>query len=121
MMKKILVIDDEKSTLSMCRLFFGAYGYQVFTAENAEIGLEIFEREKPPIVMTDIKMPGPDGFSLLKKIKEIAPETGVIVVTGHGDKELADKAYELKASAFLNKPLNTDEIEAALKKAEKKL
>jgi YesN/AraC family two-component response regulator len=120
-MKKILVIDDEKSTLSMCRLFFGAYGYQVFTAENAEIGLDIFNKEKPPIVMTDIKMPGPDGFSLLKRIKEIAPETEVIVITGHGDKELAEKAFELDASAFLSKPLNTEEIELALKRAEQKI
>jgi len=120
-MKKILIIDDEKSTLSMCRLFFGAYGYEVLTAENAGDGLEIFKKERPRIVMTDIKMPGPDGFSVLREIKALAPETEVIVVTGHGDEELAKKAYELEASAFLSKPLNTDEIEAALKRAGEKI
>ena len=120
-MKKILVIDDEQATLSMCRLFLGAYGYEVFTAQDVESGLEIFQQERPTIVLTDIKMPGPDGFSLLERIKVIAPQTEVIVVTGHGDKGLAEKAFELGASDFLHKPLNTDEIESALKRAEKKM
>lgn len=120
-MKKILVIDDEQPTLYMCRLFLGTYGYEVLTADNAEDGFALFEKERPPIVLTDIKMPGPDGLSLLKRIKETAPETEVIVVTGHGDKDLAGKAEALDASGFLSKPLQTEEIEAALKRAEERL
>lgn len=120
-MKKILVVDDEKPTLSMCRLFLGSYGYEVFTAEDVESGFEIFERERPPIVLTDIKMPGPDGFSLLERIKAVAPETEVILVTGHGDKGLAETAVALGASDFISKPMNRNEIESALKRAEKKI
>ncbi len=120
-MKKILVIDDETSTLSMSKLLLGVYGYTVFTAENEATGLEIFKQEKPPIVMTDIKMPGADGFSVLQKIKAIDSRTEVIVITGHGDKDLAKRAFALNASAFLHKPLQIAELEAALKDAEEKL
>ena len=120
-MKKILIIDDEKTTLQMMKFFLGACGYEVLTAENADSGLEIFEKELPPIFLTDIKMPGRDVFSILKMIKSIRPETEVMVVTGHGDKDLKKKAFDLEASEFFNKPLDTDALDAALKKIEKRL
>ena len=120
-MKKILVIDDEMTTLQMMKLFLGACGYEVLTAENADAGLEVFEKELPPIVLTDIKMPGRDVFSVLKMIKSIRPETEVMVVTGHGDKALRKKAFDLEAAEFFNKPLDTDALDAALKRIEKKI
>jgi len=83
-MDKILVIDDEKATLAMFRLFLEAYGYVVLTAENGTQGLEIFSKEKPDLVITDIKMPGIDGLTVLQRIKDIDPKAGVIVITGHG-------------------------------------
>lgn len=57
-MEKILVIDDEKPTLMMFRLTLAAYGYEVLTAENGQEGLEVFARERPSIVLTDIKKIG---------------------------------------------------------------
>ncbi len=120
-MKKILVIDDEMPTLQMLKLFLEACGYTVLMAESAAAGIEIFERETPPIVLTDIKMPGKDGFMILKKIKAIRPETEVIVITGHGDKDLAKRAFDLEASEFFNKPLDTEALEAALKRLENKV
>ncbi|MBT3257398.1 MAG: response regulator [Deltaproteobacteria bacterium] len=120
-MKKILIIDDEKTTLQMMKLFLGACGYEVLTAENAESGLEIFEKELPPIVLTDIKMPGRDVFSILKMIKALRPETEVMVVTGHGDKDLKKKAFDLEVAEFFNKPLDTEALDAALKKIEEKI
>lgn len=119
-MKKILVIDDEVPTLQMLKLFLEACGYIVLTAENADSGLKIFESEKPPIVLTDIKMPGKDGFSILKTIKEMRPETEVMVITGHGDKDLAKQAFDLNATEFFNKPLDTDALDAALTRLEEK-
>ena len=119
-MKKILVIDDEVPTLQMLKLFLEACGYEVLTAENADSGLEIFEREKPLIVLTDIKMPGKDGFAILKTIKEKRPQTEVIVITGHGDKDLAKQAFDLDATGFFNKPLDTDALDAALTRLEEK-
>ena len=120
-MKKILIIDDEVPTLTMLKLFLETSGYTVLTAENVEDGIEIFEREKPRIVLTDIKMPGKDGFTALSQIKAMDPEVEVIVITGHGDKDLANKALDLDASDFLNKPLDTDALDLALRKAEDRL
>jgi len=120
-MGKILVIDDEKPTLSMFRLFLDAYGYTVYTAENGTEGLAIFQKEKPEIVLTDIKMPGIDGLAVLQQIKEIDPNAAVIVITGHGDTALAEQAVALDAVDFINKPIKKEALEAALEKANKKL
>jgi len=120
-MRKILVIDDEKATLSMFRLFLDAYGYTVYTAENGTEGLAIFQKEKPEIVLTDIKMPGIDGLVVLQQIKEIEPNTAVIVITGHGDTALAEEAVNLDAVDFINKPIKKEALDAALEKAKKKL
>lgn len=120
-MKKILVIDDEVPTLDMLDLFLGACGYTVLLAENEAAGMALFEKERPGIVLTDIKMPGKDGLSILKRIKELSPATEVIVITGHGDRDLAERAFALEASDFLNKPLDTAALGEALKKAEERL
>lgn len=120
-MKKILVIDDERPTLTMFRLFLGVYGFDVLMAENGLEGIEIFEKERPPIVITDIKMPGIDGFEVLRRIKEMSPETDVIVVTGHGDMDLAIQALNLNATDFINKPIQKAALDAALSRAEERL
>jgi len=120
-MDTILVIDDEKPILSMFELFLGTYGYSVLTAENGEQGLDIFLRERPPIVLTDIKMPGMDGLEVLRRIKEISPMTEVIVITGHGDIDIAVKALNLNATDFINKPIEDNALDAALSRAQERL
>jgi YesN/AraC family two-component response regulator len=120
-MDKILIIDDEKPTLTMFRLTLSAYGYHVLTAENGNDGLAVFERERPPLVLTDIKMPGMDGIEVLRRIKEIEPKTEVIVITGHGDMDLAIKALNLDATDFLNKPIQRQGLEQALKRARERI
>ena len=120
-MTKILVIDDEKPTLSMFRLFLEAWGYIVLTAENGTEGVEIFRKEKPAIVITDIKMPGIDGLAVLQRILDIDPRALVIVITGHGDIDLAQRALEKKAVAFIHKPIKKEALDAALKKARERL
>lgn len=120
-MRKILVIDDEKPTLKMFRLFLIAYGYEVLIAEDGQTGLEIFKKESPDIVFTDIKMPGMDGIEVLRKIKETDPLTEVIVVTGHGDMDLAIQALNLGAADFINKPIAKIALDSALGRAEERI
>lgn len=96
-------------------------GYEVLTAEDGKRGLELFEKESPPIVLTDIKMPGMDGIEVLKRIKEISPETEVIVVTGHGDMDVAIQSLQLEASDFVTKPIVDEALTVALKRAKEKL
>jgi anti-anti-sigma factor len=120
-MDRILVIDDEKPTLTMFRLLLSAEGYTVLTAENGREGLAVFEREKPPLVVTDIKMPGMDGIEVLKRIKELDARTEVIVVTGHGDMDLAIQALNLDATDFINKPIQRHALEQALRRAKERI
>jgi len=120
-MTTILLIDDERPTLEMLSLFLGAYGYTPLTAETGEEGIEVFKQKRPEIVMTDIKMPGMDGIEVLKRIKAIDPATEVIVVTGHGDMDLAIQALNLSATDFINKPVQKETLEAALRRAQERL
>ncbi|MCK5658238.1 MAG: response regulator, partial [Deltaproteobacteria bacterium] len=82
---KILVIDDEASTRDLLKMSLESDGYTVFVAEDGPKGLEIFARELPSVVLTDIKMPGMDGIEVLRRVKEQSPDTEVIVITGHGE------------------------------------
>jgi len=119
--EKILVIDDEKATLKMFRLFLDVYGFDILTAESGEEGLEVFARERPDIVLTDIKMPGMDGIEVLQTIKKQAPATEVIVITGHGDMDLAIQALNLDAADFINKPIKRQSLEQGLARARERL
>ena len=118
---KILIIDDEKPTLQMPRLFLEACGYEVYAAENESQGMSQFKEIAPAVVLTDIKMPGKDRLVVLTEIKAIAPQAEVIVITGHGDKNPARQAKDLGASAFFNKPLDTDAMDRTIKKIEARL
>ncbi|MBZ4647937.1 MAG: anti-sigma-factor antagonist [Desulfomicrobiaceae bacterium] len=119
--EKILIIDDEKPTLKMFPLFLEVYGFAILTAESGEEGLEVFERERPEIVLTDIKMPGMDGIEVLREIKRRSPTTEVIVITGHGDMDLAIQALNLDAADFINKPIQRQSLEQALSRARERL
>ena len=118
---KILVIDDERPTLAMFKLFLAAYGYEVVTAESGEQGLEIFRSEAPDIVFTDIRMPGMDGLAVLQQIRDTGTSCQVIIITGHGDIERAMAALDLDASDFINKPVERAALNSALVRAEKRL
>jgi len=120
-MAKLLFIDDEESVRKVFSMSLRKEGYEVLTAENGEKGLEVFMRENPPIALVDIKMPGMDGIEVLKRIKEINPETEVIIITGHGDMDSAIKALKLDASDFLTKPVSDEALSVALKRAQKKI
>jgi PAS domain S-box-containing protein len=120
-MRKLLVIDDEASTRDLLKLSLESDGYTVFTAEDGPTGLEIFARENPSLVLTDIKMPGMDGIEVLRRVKERSPEVEVIVITGHGEMNLAIQALQLEASDFVNKPISDESLAVALRRAEEKI
>ena len=117
-MPKILIIDDEKPTLSMLSLLLeDAYGYEVLSAESGDEGLAMFEKEHPAIVFTDIKMPGTNGLEVHRRLKAVDPTVKVIVMTGHGDQNLSKKAMALGVTAFIHKPIEREALEDALMKA----
>jgi len=119
--KKILLVDDEQDLRDVLEISLLDFGYIVFTAENGKEALEIFKKENPLIVLTDIKMPEMGGIELLRKIKNYNPETEVIIITGHGDTDLAIKSLKYEAIDFIAKPISNDALEIALKRANDKI
>ena len=117
----ILLVDDEAGIRKVLGITLADAGYRVLTAENGEDGLKVFRQEHPPIVLTDIKMPGMDGIEFLKQIKAEEPNTEVIMITGHGDMELAIKSLKYEATDFVTKPINNDILEIALKRAHERI
>lgn len=121
MNKAILLVDDEEGIRKVLGIALEDAGYDVLTAENGSEGLRIFKEKRPPIVLTDIKMPEMDGIELLRKIKQESTDTEVIIITGHGDLELAIKSVKFEATDFVTKPINDDTLEIALKRAEERI
>ena len=121
MTRKILLVDDEEGIRKVLAIALADSGYEVFTAEGGKEAFDIFRKMQPPIVLTDIKMPGMDGIALLQKIKEESPDTEVIMITGHGDMELAIRSLKFDATDFITKPINHDALEIALKRANEKI
>ncbi len=120
-MTRVLLIDDEKVSVQVLSLSLRSDGYDVLTAFSGEEGLEIFDREFPDIVITDVKMPGMDGIEVLKNIKERSRNAEVIIITGHGDAENAIEALKYGASDFINKPVRDESLALALKRAGKNI
>jgi PAS domain S-box-containing protein len=119
-MDKLLLIDDEPDILRVLSMSLKADGYDVVSASNGTDGVAAFEKERPDIVITDIKMPGMDGIEVLRKIKALNADTEVIIITGHGDIENAIEALKHGASDFINKPVRDEALSIALRRAREK-
>ncbi len=121
MARKLLLVDDEHSIRKVLGLNLKDRGYAVFTAEDGQQAWNMFLAEFPQIVLADIKMPGMDGIQLLQKIKGHSPDTEVIMITGHGDMELAVQSLKNEACDFVTKPIDEQVLDIALSRAEEKL
>jgi len=117
----ILLVDDEADIREVLSLSLSDMGYEVYSAENGKEALRIFREVNPPIVLTDIKMPGIDGIELLCQIKKENPDTQVVMITGHGDMELAIKSLQHEAIDFITKPINVNALDIALKRVHDKI
>jgi len=101
----ILIIDDESAIRLSIAAFLEDNNFRIATAENGKEGLKIFFKEKPKIVITDLRMPVIDGFGVLKQVVDFSPETPVIILTGQGTMIDAIEAIKLGAWDFVTKPL----------------
>jgi len=106
----VLVVEDEPDLREILVYVLQDIGYNVFEAENGEVGLKVCQNEKIDAIISDIRMPKLDGVQLLKNMREKSPEIPVIfLVTGFADiKE--NEVYKLGANAFLNKPYDINEL-----------
>lgn len=114
---KILIIEDEKNMREILSMLLEGEGYMVVTAPDGTTGIEQLRKDIYDLVITDIKMPGCDGFDVLREAKEISPETLVIMITAFGTTESAVEAMKLGAYDYIHKPFKIDEIRLVVKNA----
>ena len=119
--QRILLVDDEEGIRKVLTISLADLGYEVYAAESGEAALALFRKLRPGIVLTDIKMPGMDGMALLERIKQIEAETEVIMITGHGDIDLAIRSLKLEATDFITKPIHDEALEVALKRCHERI
>ncbi len=115
---KILVIDDEIALLHSITAYLEDSGYVAFSAENGKAGLEIFARENPDLVLTDLHMPVLGGLEVLNTISKSSSDTPVIVISGAGELNDAIQALRFGAGDYLTKPIaDLQVLEHAVNKA----
>jgi|GEM_PF-544718 len=116
-MAKVLLVDDEKSIRITFSKFLGNSGLEVVTAENVEKALEIVDRDKPDVIVTDIIMPHYTGMDLLQKIQDKSLDIPVIVMTGEPSIDTATFSLRYKAYDYLQKPVNKSDLVHTVEKA----
>lgn len=113
--KKTLIVDDEALIRLSLKKLFEKEGFTVSTASSGSSALKVLEREMPEIVVLDVCLPDTTGHALLKTVKEVSPETVVIMITGHGDIRSSVEAMKMGAHDFLEKPLDFGNISDILR------
>ncbi len=103
--RKILVIDDEVYIRDSVIGFLEDFGFEVFEAENGQVGIETFEAKKPDLILCDLRMPVMDGLEVLAKVKEKGDGTPIIIVSGAGNIADTVEALRLGAWDYIIKPV----------------
>jgi DNA-binding NtrC family response regulator len=107
---KILIVDDELSVRSSLEEWFLEDGFKVVTAESGEQALNIMHSGPYDLILLDIKMPGMDGITLQRKIKEIDPQAIIIIMTAYASVDTAVEALKLGAFDYVTKPFDPDDL-----------
>jgi len=113
----ILVVDDDESLRRVTQLQLEEAGYRVLTASNGTQALDLIEEETPGLVITDLKMPGPSGLELLKKIRQDYPQTTVLLITAFGTVQTAVEAMKAGAYDYITKPIDYEELVLVVNRA----
>jgi DNA-binding response OmpR family regulator len=119
-MQKIAIIEDDQAISQMYRIKFEAEGFQVETAENGKLGLELAENMQPDIILLDLMMPEMNGDEMLKKLRatEWGKDTKVIILTNMGEQEAPEIIKQLNVRRFIVKAEMTPRQVAEMVKAE---
>ncbi len=110
----ILIAEDEKQLLNSMEEYLELFFEKVYTAEDGLSAYEIYEKQKPDIIIADIYMPRLDGLSLIEKIRKKDLQTKIIITSAHSDKEKLMQAIELHLVKYLVKPVQSDKLKELL-------
>lgn len=113
----VLIVDDEEGIRESLSGIFEDDGYAVHTARSGEDALKAVKEQNPDLILLDVWLPGIDGVQTLQEIMELKPDLPVIMISGHGNIDLAVKATRMGAYDFLEKPLSLERVLLAAKRA----
>ena len=102
-MATILAVDDEPLICKLLEISLSRLGHEVLTTTSGVAGLELVQQARPSLVVLDLILPDADGLDMLQQIREIAPQTAVVIFTAWGSELSERKASSLGASAFIEK------------------
>jgi DNA-binding response OmpR family regulator len=113
-MPRVLVVDDEPDFIELLREFLTAKGYEVIAASNGEEALCKVKEDRPHLILLDVRMPKMNGLEVLKQVREIDHEVGVIMVTAVNEEETGRQALKMGAFDYITKPLDLKYLERSL-------
>ena len=113
-MPKVLVVDDEPAAVELLQEFLASKGYEVITASNGDEGLRKVREDRPHVILLDVNMPKMSGLEVLRRVREIDQEVGVIMVTALHEEETGRQALTLGAFDYITKPLDLRYLEQSL-------
>ena len=116
-MNKILIIDDDKSIRDTLNIFLSENGFKIITADSAEQGLGLLDKENPELIICDLKLPKLSGIDVLKELHEYDAAIPVIIMTAYGDSQTTIKSIQLGAYDYIEKPLDIDRLSVIIKRA----
>ncbi len=114
---KVLLVDDEEDFVTTVSDRIKAYRFKTDTALSGEQAIELVAGQVPDVMVLDLKMPGIDGLEVLRQVKKKHPDIQVIILTGYGSFQDKLKAMSLGAFAFMEKPLDFDDLIRTIKAA----
>ena len=117
MVKKALIIDDDVSTLELMKFQLQSEGFEVVTVERGQEGLKFVEEIEFDIILTDLNLPDFDGIEMVRRCKEISPDTEIIMITGFGSTEKTIEATKAGAFHYVEKPVEFEELMLLIGKA----
>jgi DNA-binding NtrC family response regulator len=118
---KLLLVDDQQEITQVLTEGVEPAGYECVSFQNPRKALQRFKREPFDAVITDLRMPDMDGIQMLRAVRELRPETPVVILTGYADVQNAISAVNDGAFAFLQKPVKLSELLETLSRIERKI
>jgi DNA-binding NtrC family response regulator len=114
---KILIIDDEPEALENCRRILSRLQYECLIEHSPLRAVDVLERERPGLVLTDLRMPGLDGIEILNAAKQLDPDVQVVLLTAYSSVQTAVTSMRQGAFDYLTKPFSSAQLEEVTRRA----
>jgi DNA-binding NtrC family response regulator len=116
-MNRVLIVDDDPDIVAMLTDLLEAEGYEINAAHSVRDAVKTFLVEPCDVVITDVQMPGADGFDLLNMLRDMASEVPVILISGHMCQENLVRSIDLGSFAYIEKPIDVPYFSSVVEKA----